>query len=229
MDENKPTPKDPPKRRRRTKEEIEADNKAKEEAKKQREEEREKKAAEKEEEKARKAEEKRLKNGPWTDVELEEMADAFAMSLPHAKRIQDRWERSLECYVLNGEWSQYGVAEVVGSTGEIYTTSLKKCTCKDFRFRNAECCKHQLCLVDYLRGDRSEEQRLKDEEEHRKWKERIEAEAKQREEAISLELKKIRDEEEAVERKKKRRKTGCAVIIVGSLILWIIILYFMAK
>ena len=166
-----------PKRKRRTAEEIAADKAAKEE-------------------------EKRLKKGPWTLEELRAKADDFVQALPKAQRIKDRWERSKDCYVLNGEWSCYGVAEVVGSTGEVYETSLTKCTCRDFKSKRAECCKHQLCLVEYIRGDRTEEQRLKEEAELAAIRE------KQRviDEQIRLEQEKQRQAEiEKLEREEKQR------------------------
>lgn len=224
-----------PKRKRRTPEEIEADRAAKEKAKAEKQAERERKAAEREAEKERKAEEKRLKKGPWTEEELKAMAKDFLKTLPKAKRIYDRKDRSQECYVLNGEWSAYGTAEVVGSGGDVYDTSLTKCSCPDFRFHRAECCKHQLCLADYILGKRTEEQRLLYEEQRLRYEEerakreaernRIEREeARRREEEEAILLEELRRKAELERKENERKETVATVKGVLAFLFWLIVI-----
>lgn len=55
-----------------------------------------------------------------------------------------RQKRSWGCHIesLNRE---QGVAKVLGNTGQVYTTTLRKCTCPDFSKRNLPC-KHMYRL-----------------------------------------------------------------------------------
>lgn len=145
-----------PKRKRRTPEEIAAEKEAKE----QRRIEREQKRVQREAEKARKDKERderkeknRKRFGPWTEEERVEKAKAWLENIyPYESNLR-RWDRSDDCSVL-GEVDEYCNAEVIGSAGEVYNTSLfKGCSCPDSRYKRAWCCKHQIALARHICGD----------------------------------------------------------------------------
>lgn len=144
-----------PKRKRRTPEEIAADKAAKEERRIEREAKRAEKAAEKERkdrERDERREQRRIKNGPWNEQERVEKAIRWLHNLFPSEDVLRRWDKSNDCSVL-GEVGEYCDAEVIGSTGEVYKTSLTDCTCPDSRYNRAQCCKHQITLARHICGD----------------------------------------------------------------------------